>query len=596
MCQPPFLILLNAFFILNRVRLLLMTILLFAHGCNRPNYSAMSTPIPKITTAVTPLPPAHFEDVDANAGLRYLWQIKEKRPLNILQTIGNGCAFLDCDQDGNLDILFVGKQLALYRGDGHGHFTDVTKQAGLDRLHGHFLGCAVGDYDNDGYPDIYLSGYQTGLLLHNRGSKGKTSATASPHQIPYFEDVTQAAGLKTQPWGTSAAWVETVPGSGRLDLFVANYARFGPQHDIPQLCLFNNIQSSCGPRYYHPLKGVLYRNQGNGHFTDVSKISGIDTTSGRGLGVAFADLDGRGLPALALANDEMPGDLMIPKSTKPPLRYSNAGASSGLAYDRDGNKHGGMGLDWGDYDNDGRLDLLVTTFQSEPKSLYHNDMGNQFSDFSFNSGLGTAMAPNVSFGCKFFDYDNDGWLDLIIASGHVQDNIEQIDTSAHYRQPTRIFHNQGVGGAPQFVEVSTKAGTASQLPIVGRGLAIGDYDNDGRMDALVVDSEGKPLLLHNLTEPTGHWFGIRLIGSKSNRDGYGARLTAQLGGRTLLRHCHADGSYLSSSDPRVHFGLGTATQVDTLTIRWPDGHQDILRNLPADRYVTFREGDSAAHT
>ena len=528
--------------------------------------------------------PTRFEDVAASAGLRYAWTISTKRPLNILQTIGNGCAFFDYDNDGNLDILLVGERLALYRGDGKGHFTDVTKAAGMDALRGQFLGCAVGDYDNDGFADIYISGYRTALLLHNEATPN-ANGTPSARR---FRDVTAASGLKPQPWGTSAAWAETVPGSGRLDLFVANYAHFGPEADIPQLCEFNGIKSSCGPRYYHPLKGVLYRNLGGGKFADVSAARGIGATNGRGLGVAFADLEGAGRPSLVIVNDEMEGDLLHPDAAALP-KYANVGASSGVSVDRDGNNHGGMGVDWGDFDNDGQLDLFVTTFQNEPKSLYRNEGKGLFSDISFVSGLGAATAPNVSFGCKFLDYDNDGWLDIVIASGHVQDNIQEIDTSTRYRQPLRLFRNRG-SVDPHFDEVSGGAGSAFQKPIVGRGLATGDYDNDGRMDVLAVDSEGAPLLLHNETQPTGHWFGVRLIGAPSNRDGYGAFVTAKCGGRTLTRHCHADGSYLSSSDPRVHFGIGTATKIDSLTIRWPDRHKDILHDLASDCYLTIREG------
>jgi hypothetical protein len=557
-------------------------------GCSLlPGSKSAATP--KATAvAVSPVSPAstvHFENVAESAGLRYRWSIHAKRPLNILQTIGNGCAFLDYDSDGNLDILLVGPTLALYWGDGHGHFTDVTREAGLDTLHGNFLGCAVGDYDNDGFDDIYISGYQEAVLLHNEAAPGSTAAKPKRR----FRNVTQEAGLKPQPWGSSAAWAETVPGSGRLDLFVANYAEFGPRPGIPQLCDFNGIRSSCGPRYYHPLHGVLYRNLGQGKFADVSAASGMGSTNGRGLGVAFADLDGKGRPSLAIANDEMEGDLLRPTPSSAQPKYTNAGTSSGVAYDRDGSNHGGMGADWGDYDNDGKLDLFVTTFQNEPKSLYHNEGNGLFSDVSYTVGLGTATAPNVSFGCKFFDYDNDGWLDLLIASGHVQDNIEQIDTSTHYRQPIRLFHNQGEAKS-SFEEVSAEAGPAFQLPIVGRGLAVGDYDNDGRVDALVVDSEGKPVLLHNETQPTGHWIGFRLIGEHCNRDAYGTLVTVKVNGHNLLRICHTDGSYLSASDARVHFGIGSAIHVEAVTIRWPDGHQDTLHDLRADTYLTVREG------
>jgi hypothetical protein len=521
----------------------------------------------------TVLPNVHFRDVAATAGLNYRWEITGNRPTNILQTIGNGCAFLDYNNDGNLDILLVGPKPALYRGDGRGHFTDVTHETGLDTLSGHFLGCAVGDYDNDGYPDLYLSAYRGGVLLHNEAGKR-------------FHDVTAQAGLTPQPWGTSCAFGETTPGSGRLDLFISNYVDFGPDTD-PQLCNEHGVPTSCGPLRYKALHGVFYANINNGRFADLTDSSGLAASAGKGLGVLFADVFGAGKPALYIANDEMPGDLFEPIRAAP--NYKNVGLSSGAAFDRDGNTHGGLGVDCGDYDNDGRLDLLVTTFHNEPRSLYHNQGNGVFFDSGMMVGLGAETANYVAFGCKFLDFDNDGNLDIAMANGHIEDNAEQAHSSAHYRQPTQIFHNSG-GVHPNFTNVSASSQDLMR-PLVGRGLAVGDYDNDGRMDILVVDSEGAPLLLHNECEAVGHWLGVRLIGTRSNRDGYGAILKATIGKRTLLRYCHADGSYLSSSDPRVHFGLGKATRVDRLVIRWPSGHTDTLKNLSADRYLTIQEGN-----
>lgn len=553
-------------------------------GCRVTTVSTRSpeaTPISPVTSAV------QLRDEAAQAGLNYQWQIVGKRPLNILQTIGNGCAFLDYDNDGSLDVLLVGPRPALYRGDGHGHFTEVTREVGFDKLRGRYLGCAVGDYDGDGYDDIYLSGYRTGTLLRN-------------HQGQRFDDVTRQAGLAPQPWGTSCAWAETVPGSGRLDLFIANYVRFGAEPGIPQLCASHTgIMATCGPRYYKPLRGVFYRNLGASHFLDASAVMGLQATGGRSLGVAFAPLNGSGPLALAIANDETPGDLLVPhtaasraSAARPPaseVLYQDAGATSGMAFDRDGNIHGGMGIDWGDYSNEGRLGLFVATFQQETKSLYHDDGHELFSDASYATGIANSTIPNVAFGCKFFDVDNDGWLDLMVTNGHVQDNVHAIDSGTTYRQPTQLFHNRGhtpVG----FDDLSQVAGPDLQRPIVGRGLAVGDYDNDGRVDALVVDSEGKPLLLHNQSAPVGHWLGVQLRGTRSNRDGLGALLTASLGQRQLMRLCHTDGSYLSASERRVHFGLGLARVVDTLRIRWPSGHTDVLHHIPADRYITIREG------
>ena len=531
---------------------------------------------PKEVAAPLPDSGVRFREVAVQAGIAYQWHAPGKRPLNILQTIGNGCAFLDYNGDGNLDILLIGPHLALYKGDGKGHFVDVTHLAGLDKLTGQFLGCAVGDYDGDGWPDIYVSGYRTGLLLHNQVGKG-------------FVDVTRTAGLKPQPWGTSAAWAETVPGSGRLDLFICNYADFGPNTQ-PQLCNFGDpahpIPSSCGPRYYKPLPAVLYANLGNGKFADVSRTRGIAGLHGRGLGAAWADYDDSGLPGLAVANDEIDGDLLKATRTGNSVRYENVGNASGVAVDRDGNIHGGMGTDWGDYDNDGKLDLVVATFQREAKCLYHNDGTGLFTERSSPLGLAGPTAPWVAFGAKFADVDNDGFLDLWFANGHVQDNIADVEKNAVYRQPTQLFHN---GAGQRFDDISQTACAALQTPIVGRGLAVGDYDNDGRIDALVVDSEGRPLLLHNESKTPNHWLGVKLIGTKCNHDGIGAMLTLEANGQKFLRRCATDGSYLSASDVRVHFGLGATHGPLTLHIRWPDGTQQTVSHLTPDRYQTIRE-------
>jgi hypothetical protein len=290
----------------------------------------------------------------------------------------------------------------------------------------------------------------------------------------------------------------------------------------------------------------------------------------------------------------MPGDLFLPARHGDRIAYRNLGTEAHVAFDLDGNIHGGMGADWGDYDNDGKLDLFVATFRNESKSLYHNDGDALFTDRTRLTGIAEITTPCVAFGCKFLDYDNDGWLDIAIANGHVQDNIERIDPAATYRQASQLLHNTG-GATPAFVDVSALAGPDLQRPIVGRGLAIGDYDNDGRVDLLIVDSEGKPLLLHNECRTANHWLGVRLIGTRCNRMGLGALLTATADGRTLLRQCQTDGSYLSASDARVHFGLGQAAAVESLSVRWPGGHIDTYPNLPVDRYLTLREGDLTPH-
>ncbi|CCW35383.1 hypothetical protein CTKA_02533 [Chthonomonas calidirosea] len=542
-------------------------------GC-RPSLPSIKSRVIDRSQPDSPALPAspRFVDVAAEAGLDYRWVIPGPRPLNILQTIGNGCAFLDFDNDGNLDILLVGSSLALYRGDGKGHFQNVTRQTGLDKLHGHFLGCAVGDYDNDGYVDIYLTAYRGGALLHNEGGS-------------HFREVTAQSGIAPQPWGTSAAWVP-LTNDGLLDLFIGNYVEFGP-HTDPQLCNNAGKMTACGPRFYNPIKGVLYKNRGNGRFENVSKAWGLDALHGKDLGVACADFDGSGRQSISVANDEVEGDLLQNLGG----HFKNIGAVSGTAYNADGNVHGGMGTDWGDYDNDGRLDLVVATFQHETKCIYHNDGGGLFTESSAQLGMADIGLPYVSFGTKFFDYDNDGWLDLIIVSGHVQDNIADIDKSTTYRQPSLLLRNQN---GTRFIDVTSQAGPDLLKPIVGRGLAIGDYDNDGRLDVLAVDAEGAPLLLHNETPAVGNWVQCRLQGTRSNRDGLGALVWVKTEeGKRYLRLCQTDGSYMSASDKRVHCGVGTAKVVD-IEVHWPSGQIDVHKQIPTNHTVTLVEGSSQA--
>jgi len=514
-----------------------------------------------------------FSDATAASGIGYRWTIAGKRPLTILQTIGNGAAFLDYDNDGNLDLLLVGPKPALYKGDGEGNFTNTSAAAGLDKITGHFLGCAVGDVDNDGFEDVYLSAYRGGALLHNANGK--------------FRDVTAGSGLSDLPWGTSCA-LGDVNNDGRLDLYVCGYVQFTPGKTQPQLCDYGGRQSACGPRFYKPERGRLFLNAGGNRFRDVTRAWNAHTVSGKGLGATFADYDNSGRQSLAAANDEMAGDLLQNKGGT----FTNVGATTGVAYDSEGNVHGGMGVDWGDYDNDAKLDLFVATFQHENKCVYRNESGGFFTESSAALGLAPAV-PFVTFGAKWLDYDNDGYLDLILANGHVQDNIGDIDKSASYRQPTQVFKNEA--GA-RFRDVSAQLASSARRPIMGRGLCIGDYDNDGRVDALVVDGEGAPLLLHNETKTTAGWLSCRLVGAKSNRDGVGALVTVASGGIKQTRRCGTDGSYLSASDKRVHFGLGTGKPPASVkvNIKWPSGAKNTYAAVPIGRVVTLREGGNKA--
>ncbi len=506
-------------------------------------------------------------DQTSQSGLAHRWLSPGKPPLNILQTIGNGAAVLDVDGDNAPDILLVDRKPRLFRGNGKGGFRDATAASGLSTIAGHFLGVAVGDIDNDGDPDVYLSGYRTACLLRNDNG--------------VLRDITKASGLRNEPWGTSAAFADT-DKDGNLDLYVGNYAIFGPETK-PQLCLAHGMETSCGPREYQPEKGRLYLGNGKGGFRDVTKPLGIDDISGKTLGVAIADIDSSGKPAIALANDEMPGDLLVPATN----RWENIGSVAGVSHDAAGNLHGGMGTDWGDVDGDGRLDLFVATFQNEVKSLYRNEGERLFTEVSASMGLGAAR-PWVAFGCKFVDLDNDGHLDLVIANGHVQDNIEKIDRSTTFRQPTQVFRNTG---AAAFEDRSSALQGEAARPIVGRGLATGDFDNDGLVDVVVVDSFGEPLLLRNQSTATGNWIGLKLDqGTRGPRDATGATVVVKAGGRSIVRHVHSDGSYLSASDTRVVVGLGAAKAIESVEITWTDGTKETVQGLAPGRYWIVERG------
>jgi len=518
-------------------------------------------PAPPVVPSTGPMnTPAKFVDVTAASGLDHKFTTIDSKPQNILQTIGAGCAFLDYDNDGNLDILLVDQQLKLYRGDGHGRFVDVTKSMGLDRVHGYFLGCAVGDYDNDGFDDILLTGYATVALLRNDHAGRFTNSTAT-------------SGLQTTGWNTSATWGD-IDNDGKLDLYICRYLDF-PPGDMG-LCVMGRSLIACGPYKFGPQRGELYRNLGNGKFSNITKQWGVNKTSGKGLGAAFADVDGSGLQSLYITDDQVPSNL-----------YLNAGAAfrdvsrtSGASVREDGKGFSGMGIDWGDYDNDGKLDVAAMAFQSEEKRILHNEGNAVFTQQYNRLGMRAGSQSWISFGMKWLDYDNDGWLDMIYSNGPTDLVLSELE-------PTMLYHNEQ-GAA--FIDASAGLIGPARRSIEGRGLAVGDYENNGLVDALVVDNQGGPLLLHNETANPGHWLDINLIGAKSNRDGYGAEVTATVGRSRQIRVCHADGSYLSSSDKRVHLGLGSATAVDGLDIRWPSGQVDKLTNVAADKVITVVEG------
>lgn len=540
--------------------LLAMTLLA---GCNAPKAASEKTS-----------QSGWLRDITAQTDVAsYTFEMPKDRPLTLLQTIGNGCALADFNNDGNLDLLVIGAPVALYSGDGKLGFksskavlptTTVTPQ-----------GCAVGDIDNDGDLDVYITGYRTGYLWRNTGDS--------------FEDVTAESGIPVQPWGTSAAFAD-IDLDGKTDLIIANYVAYNPEKGTRERCDFRSpngttVLGACGPREYVPLRAAVYRNTNGAKFTDITKTAGIKT-SGRGLGIAALDINQNGKVRIAIANDESPGDLLAVESTKP-LKLSNVGARSGTAYDMDGKMHGGMGVDWGDFDNDGQFDLAVATFETEPMSLYHNDGPDLFSDVSVPSNTAFPTRSLVTFGLRMIDIDNDGLLDIITTNGHVMDNVQDIKPKSVFKQPSQLLRN--IDGK-RFEDATAQAGSQFATPIVGRGLAVGDINNDGRPEVVTVDCFGGVHIYANEHPASGAWVGLKLIGTTSARDGSGAIITVKTGEKTFVRHAHTDGSYMSASDGRVLVGIGsTVGQVD-ITVRWPSGRTQQLKAQTPGSYITVTEG------
>ncbi len=546
---------------ISRRNLLLSTLLLAGgqQGCKPP---------PK-TVQAAPAGPFLFSDQAQQAGLSFDWSHHGRSPLTILDTAGYGCAFLDYDADGLLDILLVGQpHCKLYRNMGNGTFEDVTRQAGL-QAEGFFMGAAVGDYNNDGYPDLFLTGYGCCALFENRRG--------------VFHNVTAQAGLQPSSryaWSTSAVWTD-LNNDGRLDLAVGHYVTFTPA--TLQTCAYSGVQAACPPFYYEPQFLSVYHNSGSYPFHEATEQWGFSKNRhGNTLGIAAASYDESGLPSLYCANDGLPADLWHAHNHL----YENLSSISGVALDRNGNPQAGMGADWGDYDNDGRLDLIVATFQDQARALYHNEGGGQFSYASWAAGLGAATLNRLAFSALWADFNGDGRLDLMFTNGHVQDTIHRFRPPATYRQPMQCFCNTGSG---HFTDVTAQCGDPLQRPIVGRGMAVGDYDNDGRPDLLVVNLEGGPLLLHN-DSPGQNWLGIRLTGTRSNRDAIGAQVTLEADGLQQMREVQTGRGYLSSSDPRLLFGLGRAQSVQSLQVRWPSGLTEHLAPPAINRYYTLQEG------
>jgi hypothetical protein len=529
--------------------------------------------------------PGKFIDITQASGINFQYQESHTSKKYLLETMGPGVALFDCDNDGRLDIFVVnGAPLSdpmakgaipqknapkywnrLYHQKSDGTFEDMTEKAGLQGA-GYGMGVAVGDYDNDGFEDLYVTAYGGNKLYHNNGDGT-------------FTDVTEKAGVAGSGWSTSALWVD-LDNDGLLDLVVLRYL----QWDFDDVWCGEHregYRAYCHPDYFKPIAPLVYHNDGNGHFTEVSEKLGL-AKPGKGLGIALADYDRDGKVDLFVANDSMLEFLFHNKGDN---MFEEVGLFSQVAADGDGRTYAGMGVDFSDYNNDGKPDLIITDLANQRYALYKNDGEGLFSYATITSGLGQVTMPHSGWGIRFMDYDNDGWKDLLIAQGHDLDTVELTSPNLHYREPMSLIRNTGKA----FVDVTAESGPAFQQSWVARGLAIGDIDNDGLVDAVVTTNDGGLHILYNETATTNHWLTLKLVGHKSNRDAIGAEVQLKSAAGLQLATVTTGGSYLSSSDKRVHFGLGGDSRTATIEIRWPTGIVQTLRDVAADQIVQVDE-------
>ncbi len=519
-------------------------------------------------------PSFHLTNVTAAAGIQFQHNSGAYGGKLLPETLGSGCAFLDYDRDGWQDILLVNgmdwpghpKQrstLKLYRNNRNGTFSDVTKAAGLDiELYG--MGVAAGDYDNDGFPDIFISCVGQSRLFRNTG-KGT------------FADVTKASGLLgRQALSTSALWFD-YDRDGLLDLFVCNYVRWSPEHDV--FCSLDGTHKSyCTPEAYRGDTCWLFHNRGNGTFEDVTASSGIFDSSSKSLGVAMFDYDQDGWPDLLVANDTQANKLY--KNLRNG-KFKDVAVEAGLAFSTEGKARAGMGVDTGDFENSGKVGVAITNFDSEMIGLYHSTAagsagGGTYDDIAVASGLGAASRSTLGFGCAFFDANLDGWLDLAVANGHIDETVRNIRGNVGYAQAPQLFLNRGAG---KFRDVAREIGGGFETPIVGRGLAYGDFDRDGDLDLLMTTNNGPAYLYRNDQTAGNRSIRFQLIGTKSNRDAIGATVRIFSGGQSQLRVVHGGSSYLSQSELPVTFGVGKSEKIERVTIDWPSGRTEEYKDL-----------------
>lgn len=519
-----------------------------------------------------------FTDVTASAGIRFVHNSGRAGRKWLPETLGSGVAFLDADDDGWSDLFFVNSRdwepgarrslPALYRNNAGKGFTDVTAGSGLDVMT-YGMGVAAGDYDNDGRIDLYVTSLDGDRLFHNEGAWK-------------FRDVSKAAGIANTSFGTSAAWLD-YDRDGRLDLFVANYVQWTDTTDL-RCTLDGATKSYCTPESYPGAASKLYRNLGSGRFEDAGQKAGVADPTSKSLGISVLDYDSDGWPDLFVANDTQPNKLYRNNRNG---TFTDAGLRSGVAYSEEGIARGAMGADAADYDRSGRPHLLVGNFSNQMLGLYRNEGNGLFVDEAPRSTVGRASLLSLAFGVFFFDYDLDGWLDILAANGHIEEDIGRVQPKVQYRQPPLLFRNLGTR---RFADVTSSVGKDFNRPIVARGAAHADYDHDGDLDVALSANHGPAYLFRNDGGNVNNWLSIRTRGVKSNRDGIGAVVRVQSGGGPQWQMVRSGSSYASQSDLTLTFGLGADAVASTVEVEWPSGARDRLTNVRARQRITIEEG------